>query len=63
MEIEVRVDGEIVFIGLAEDFWFIKDCDIELENLLDKLETMDYNSIVEFENMEIEKLEERPLWE
>ena len=63
MEIEVRVDGEIVFIGLAEDFLFMKDCDIELENLLDKLETMDYNSIVEFENMEIEKLEERPLWD
>ena len=41
MEIEVRVDGEDVFIGLAEDFLFIKDCDIELENLLDKLETMD----------------------
>ena len=25
MEIEVRVDGEVVFIGLAEDFLFIKD--------------------------------------
>ena len=56
MKIEVKVDDEVVFYGLAEDYLFMNDNDIELELLLDKLELMPYNSIVMFENVEIEKL-------
>ena len=62
MKIEVRVDDEVVFYGLAEDYLFINDNDVELELLLDKLELMPYNSIVMFENVEIEKLLDL-LWE
>ena len=56
MKIEVKVDDEVVFYGLAEDYLFMNDNDVELELLLDKLELMPYNSIVKFENVEIEKL-------
>ena len=56
MKIEVKVDDEVVFYGLAEDYLFMNDNDIELELLLDKLESMPYNSIVRFEDVEIEKL-------
>ena len=56
MKIEVKVDDEVVFYGLAEDYLFMNDNDVELELLLDKLELMPYNSIVRFENVEIEKL-------
>ena len=56
MKIEVKVDDEVVFYGLAEDYLFMNDNDLELELLLDKLESMPYNSIVMFENVEIEKL-------
>ena len=56
MKIEVKVDDEVVFCGLAEDYLFMNDNDLELELLLDKLESMPYNSIVMFENVEIEKL-------
>ena len=56
MKIEVRIDNEVVFSGLAEDYLFMNDNDVELELLLDKLESMPYNSIVMFENVEIEKL-------
>ena len=35
----------------------MQDNDIELENLLDNLDTMPYNSIIRFEDVEIEKLE------
>ena len=56
MKIEVKIDDEVVFYGLAEDYLFMNDNDIELELLLDKLELMPYNSIVMFENVEIEKL-------
>ena len=56
MKIEVKVDDEVVFYGLAEDYLFMNDNDTELELLLDKLESMPYNSIVMFENVEIEKL-------
>ena len=56
MKIEVKVDDEVVFYGLAEDYLFMNDNDVELELLLDKLESMPYNSIVMFENVEIEKL-------
>ena len=56
MKIEVKVDDEVVFYGLAEDYLFMNDNDVELELLLDKLESMPYNSIVKFENVEIEKL-------
>ena len=56
MKIEVKVDDEVVFYGLAEDYLFMNDNDTELELLLDKLELMPYNSIVMFENVEIEKL-------
>lgn len=62
MKIEVKVDDEVVFYGLAEDYLFMNDNDIELELLLDKLELMPYNSIVMFENVEIEKLLDL-LWE
>lgn len=57
MEIEVRVDNEVVFSGLAEDFLYQNDLDIELEDLLDRLDSMLNGSIVFFEDMEIEKLE------
>ena len=56
MIIEVRKCDEVVFNGDADEFLFMQDNDIELENLLDKLESMPYNSIVMFENVEIEKL-------
>ena len=56
MKIEVKIDDEVVFYGLAEDYLFMNDNDIELELLLDRLELMPYNSIVMFENVEIEKL-------
>ena len=56
MKIEVKVDDEVVFYGLAEDYLFMNDNDLELELLLDKMESMPYNSIVMFENVEIEKL-------
>ena len=56
MEIEVRDNNEIVFTGYAEDFLFMKENDIELEILLDKLERKPYNSIIRYENMEIEKI-------
>ena len=62
MKIEVKVDDEVVFYGLAEDYLFMNDNDVELELLLDKLESMPYNSIVMFENVEIEKLLDL-LWE
>ena len=62
MKIEVKVDDEVVFYGLAEDYLFMNDNDVELELLLDKLELMPYNSIVMFENIEIEKLLDL-LWE
>ena len=57
MIIEVRECDEVVFNGEADDFLFMQDNDIELENLLDNLDTMPYNSIVKFEDVEIEKLE------
>ena len=62
MKIEVKIDDEVVFYGLADDYLFMNDNDIELELLLDKLELMPYNSIVMFENVEIEKLLDL-LWE
>ena len=62
MKIEVKVDDEVVFYGLAEDYLFMNDNDTELELLLDKMESMPYNSIVRFENVEIEKLLDL-LWE
>lgn len=62
MRIEVRVDGMLMFSGLAEDFLFMNDNDTELELLLDKLERMDYNSIVRLDDREIEKLVD-VLWE
>ena len=62
MIIEVREYDEVVFNGDADEFLFMQDNDIELENLLDKLELMPYNSIVMFENVEIEKLLDL-LWE
>ena len=56
MRIEVRIDGVLMFSGLAEDYLFMNDNDEELELLLDKLESMPYNSIVKFDDIEIEKL-------
>lgn len=56
MRIEVRIDGVLMFSGLAEDYLFMNDNDAELELLLDKLESMPYNSIVKFDDIEIEKL-------
>lgn len=56
MRIEVRIDGMLMFSGLAEDYLFMNDNDEELELLLDKLESMPYNSIVKFDDIEIEKL-------
>lgn len=56
MEIEVRVDNETVFSGQAEDFLFMNDSDTELENVLDRLELMEVNSIVKFGDMEIERM-------
>ena len=54
--IEVRECDEVVFNGDADEFLFMQDNDIELENLLDKLESKPYNSIVRFEDMSIEQL-------
>ena len=62
MKIEVRIDGMLMFSGLAEDYLFMNDNDTELELLLDELERMDYNSAVRLENIEIEKLVD-VLWE
>lgn len=62
MRIEVRIDGMLMFSGLAEDYLFMNDNDTELELLLDKLERMDYNSIVKLDDREIEKLVD-VLWE
>ena len=62
MEIEVRVDNEVVFNGLAEDFLFMKDCDIELELALNELETAKDGTVIEYDGMEIEKLEST-LWD
>lgn len=56
MRIEVRIDDMLMFSGLAEDYLFMNDNDEELELLLDKLESMPYNSIVRFDDIEIEKL-------
>ena len=56
MEIEVRVDNEVVFSGLAEDFLYEHD-DIELEYALDELDTKPDGTIIEYDDMEIEKLE------
>ena len=56
MEIEVRIDNEVVFSGLAEDFLYAHD-DIELEYTLDALETKPIGDIIEYDGMEIEKLE------
>ena len=52
MIIEVKSCDEVVFNGDADEFLFMQDNDIELENLLDKLESKPYNSIVRFENVE-----------
>ena len=57
MIIEVRKENNTLFNGEADDFLFMQDNDIELENLLDNLDTMSYNSIIRFEDVEIEKLE------
>lgn len=62
MRIEVRIDGMLMFSGLAEDYLFMNDNDTELELLLDELERMDYNSVIRLENKEIEKLVD-VLWE
>ena len=62
MKIEVRIDGMLMFSGVAEDYLFMNDNDTELELLLDELERMDYNSVVRLENREIEKLVD-VLWE
>ncbi len=62
MKIEVRIDDEVVFSGLAEDYLFLNDNDTELELLLDKLERMAYNTIVRLDEREIEKLV-NVLWE
>lgn len=48
--------GTEIFRGEAEEFLFEKENNIELEILLDKLESMPYNSIVQFEDLKIEKL-------
>ena len=56
VRIEVRIDGMLMFSGLAEDYLFMNDNDTELELLLDKLESKPYNSIVRFEDLRIEKL-------
>lgn len=61
MEIEVRIDDEVVFNGLAEDFLYAHD-DIELEYTLDALETKPIGTIIEYDGMEIEKLESL-LWD
>ena len=57
MIIEVRECDEVVFNGDADEFLFMQDNDIELENLLENLDTMHYNIIIRFEDVEIEKLE------
>ena len=48
--------GTEIFRGEAEEFLFEKENNIEPEILLDKLESMPYNSIVRFEDLKIEKL-------
>ena len=48
--------GTEIFRGEAEEFLFEKENNIELEILLDKLESMPYNSIVRFVDLKIEKL-------
>lgn len=48
--------GTEIFRGEAEEFLFEKENNIELEILLDKLESIPYNSIVRFEDLKIEKL-------
>ena len=48
--------GTEIFRGEAEEFLFEKENDIELEILLNKLESIPYNSIVRFEDLKIEKL-------
>ena len=48
MKIEVKIDDEVVFYGLAEDYLFMNDNDVELELLLDKLELMPYKSTLVF---------------
>lgn len=48
--------GTEIFRGETEEFLFEKENNIELEILLDKLESMPYNSIVRFEDLKIEKL-------
>ena len=40
MIIEVRECDEVVFSGDADEFLFMQDNDIELEKLLDNLDTM-----------------------
>lgn len=55
MKIEVRIDDNVVFLGLAEDYLFMNDNDVELELLLDKLDRMEYNSIVRLEDRKIKK--------
>ena len=51
MLISVLDDFETeIFRGEAEEFLFEKENNIELEILLDKLESMPYNSIVRFED-------------
>ena len=62
MIIGVRECDKVVFNGDADEFLFMQDNDIELENLLDKLESKPYNSIVRFEDLRIEKLLDL-LWE
>ena len=62
MIIEVRKENNTLFNGDADEFLFMQDNDIELENLLDKLESKPYNSIVRFEDLRIEKLLDL-LWE
>ena len=54
MIIEIKSCDEVVFSGDADEFLFMQDNDIELENLLNKLESKPYNSIVE--DLKIEKL-------
>ena len=54
MIIEVKECDEVVFNGDADEFLFMKDNAIELANLIDKLESPPYNSIVRCEDLRIE---------
>lgn len=45
--------GTEIFRGEAEEFLFEKENNIELEILLDKLESMPYNSVIKIENLKI----------